>query len=164
MASFLDTLYADFNEKTARAELDNALRQVQSMKDALAAYQQWKEGRSESSNGSDGAGASQAPKSSPAGSASSNGRRGRASRVIIMQLIRREGPAVEWTTKAIREGLGLDEDADHGIQISLSRLFRANELERPRKGVYRLPRDRASDDGEGEGMGLPAMPPEKGSG
>jgi hypothetical protein len=164
MASFLDTLFASFDEKTARAELENALRQVQSMKDTLAAYEQWREGTAGSRSHGGEASRTTTHSASGSDSTSSSTGRGRASRVLIMELIRREGPGVDWTTKAVREGLGLEENSDHGIQIALSRLYRSDELERPRKGVYRLPRNRASEDGEGEGMGLLPMPPEKGSG
>jgi hypothetical protein len=156
MASFLDNVFATFDEKTARRELEAARRQVQSIQELLAAYERWAEGRGKAAlNGSD-AGAPTQPGS---------GGRGRASRVLIMQLLQQGGEEMEWTTKDVRNGLGLGEDSDHGIQIALSRLFRSNELERPRKGVYRLPRDRSHGPGEEtEGMGTLAMPPESLSG
>ena len=160
MASFLDTLFADFDEKAARRELDQARRQVQSIQELLTAWERWSE-----SDPANGAVQKGTPKAPPSSSKSNNGGRGRASRVVIMQLIRRHGAQAEWTTKDVREGLGLGEEADHGIQISLSRLFRANELERPRKGVYKLPQNRANGEGEeSEGLGLLATSPAMGAG
>lgn len=141
MTSFLDKLFKDFDEKAARQELEMARRQAQSIQDLLVAWERWNEQSGEvdavgrSSNGS-----TVTVQAKPA-----NGRRGRAGRAVILEMMRQQGPDTEWTARAVREGLGLGEDADHGIQIALSRLKRSNDLERPRKGVYRLPQDRPND-------------------
>lgn len=144
MTSFLDKLFKDFDEKAARQELEMARRQAQSIQDLLAAWERWHEqvgGPDQVKQGSNGATSAKQAKTS-------NGRRGRAGRAVILEMMRQHDSDAEWTTQTVREGLGLGDDADHGIQLALSRLKRSDELERPRKGVYRLPRDRPNDEGE----------------
>lgn len=133
--SILDKIYEDFEPEKAQRELHAAQAQVETLRDLLAGWERWQ--RDRKGNAFD-----PAPK-----------RRGKTSKVQILRLMagaEEEGiaePAAEWTTPEIREGLGLDESADHGIQVALSRLYRDGKVERVRQGVYRLPAKVAAEAG-----------------
>jgi hypothetical protein len=130
--SILDKVYEDFDADKAQRELHAAQAQVETLKDLLVGWERWQRDRNGNASGP-------APKR--------RGKTGRAQILLLMEGAEEEGiaePAAEWTTPEIREGLGLDESADHGIQVALSRLFRDGKVERVRQGVYRLPPSGAS--------------------
>jgi hypothetical protein len=150
MASFLDKVFADFDEKSARDELEHARREVQAMQDTLSAYERWRDRQ----RGEHGVQTT---------SADTNGSKTRSGgRAVIRQLIREAGYNVKWTTPKVREALGLDREADHSIQVSLSRLMRSGELVRPELGVYILPPP-DEDSGE-EGVEPSGTPSASGAG
>lgn len=162
MRSFLDKLFRDFDEAAARRELELAKGQVQAIQDTLAAYEQWNQGQGIDIVATDEQGNRTVAQAKA--KARANGTAG--GRPVIRNLMRQRGPGVEWTTPSIRDALGLSPDADHGIQVALSRMKRDGELERPRMGVYRLPlKAPEADEGEEiEGTETLGTPPAKGTG
>jgi hypothetical protein len=129
--SILDKVYEDFDAEKAHRELTAAQAQVETLRDLLTGWERWRQDRNGDAHG-------EAVTKVP------TRRRGQSSRAQILGLMagaEEEGiaePAAEWTTPEVREGLGLDESADHGIQVALSRLYRDGKVERVRQGVYRL--------------------------
>ena len=71
-----------------------------------------------------------------------NGRKPARGREAVMYLLKENPPEREWTISEVVRALadyGLAEpDDDHAVSVSLSRLFRAGKVYRPRKGVYTL--------------------------
>jgi hypothetical protein len=71
-----------------------------------------------------------------------NGRRPSRGREAVMYLMNDHPPEREWTIReVVRELAALDlakPDDEHAVSVSLSRLFRAGKVYRPRKGVYTL--------------------------
>jgi hypothetical protein len=80
-------------------------------------------------------------------------RRGREAIRALM----REHPGREWRPADILEALverqWAEPDDIHSVQVSLSRLYRAEEIERPDRGVYRWPNVTAN--GVGGAIALP---------
>jgi hypothetical protein len=92
----------------------------------------------------------------PAPSSSTHGAAPRRGREAVRAIIN-EDPTRQWRPPDVLDALiergWADEDDLHSVQVSLSRMFRNEELERPRRGVYRLPRVAAH--GVGGSLALP---------
>lgn len=147
MTTYLDQLFADFDESAAHADLSEARNRLEQADATIAAATKERddargdiqalEGMIAAYRRHTGAPVAQQGRLIENGAASNGGapKRGRAA---IRELVT-ESPDQDWTTRRVAEALGLGKDAEHGIQVALSRMFRDGELARPRTGVYRLP-------------------------
>jgi hypothetical protein len=79
---------------------------------------------------------------------------GTGGRAAIRELLRQHSPDKEWTIPTVADAMGLAKEHHHAIQVHLGRMARDGELQRPRKGVYRLPSADHGSAGEGENQGL----------
>jgi hypothetical protein len=147
MVSVLDKLYADFDEEEARQELEDAKRRVRDLQEALALFERYRD------QGVDVVASDRQGRvvTAQAKFRASNGKRGRTSRAEILSLIRQSDPRKKWTTPRIRDALGLGPEADHGIQVALSRLTRDSQLRRLKMGVYKASPRAATQGEEDEG-------------
>jgi len=144
MSGYLDKLFADFDESAARAELTEAQHRLEKADETMAAAAKERDdarGDVQALDGMIAAYRRHMGVPTAQGRLIENGetngtpKRGRAA---IRELLA-GSPDREWTTPLVAQELGLGKDATHGIQVALSRMFRNNELERPRMGVYKLP-------------------------
>lgn len=87
-------------------------------------------------------------------------RRGRDSVRALMRNFPRE---TEWTAPRVLEELvkrdWADRDDTHAVQVNLSRMAREGELDRPARGVYRLPPVKAEGQGTASAAPLSILDP-----
>lgn len=164
---FLDKVFAGFDEREAlearkrclermekaqtavefaMQQADHSQRELSAINETILAWERWSGQRltpvtpvTEADHGTNGSG-------------------GTGGRAAIRKLFAEHFPDTEWTTPTVAEAMGLGKEHHHAIQVHLSRMARDGELLRPRKGVYTLPPEGRTPEGE-EGGGGPATPP-----
>lgn len=141
--SYLDKYFAAFDEDAAQADIDQVAAEVdekqaafdlaeaelrhardllESKRAGLEAWRAWKA-------------ATTGTTTAPVEPAIENGD-SPTSRRSLAALIGSHPGDHEWTIPSVADALGLGHDAHHAIGVSLSRMARAGEIFRRRKGVY----------------------------
>lgn len=164
--SFLDKVFASFDEREAVQERDRALERMQkaeaevnlamsqledaqrefvTINETITAWERW-------------SGQSLTPEEAEV-SHTGNGGEGTGGRAAIRTLLAAHSRHREWTTPSVAEAMGLGKEHHHAIQVHLSRMARDGELLRPRKGVYRLLPEGRSPEGEGTRDGFTSATP-----
>jgi AcrR family transcriptional regulator len=122
-------------EARIRALVDDVTDQLRKIQQQIAMVEEALELRRFAVDSDSGVGTEQA-------SVAVNGRTPARGREAVMALLNQHPPEREWAIAEVVKELAdrgwAKPDDDHAVSVSLSRLFRAGKVYRPRKGVYTL--------------------------